>query len=145
MWLGLNKLVIQLNVADEYSIFRENEDRQQFFILSNDDIEELVKAGALMSKILNVPLRNELNYSYSESGGFDISKIHVNFAEPGIKKKAKRVSGVAKTCRPMIQEGKDDEEIFIHMLPKYIEAGRTEKEARELLIPYLQDMRQGKC
>jgi len=145
VFLGLKRLVVRLNIADEYSIFRENEEGQQFFLISNDDIEELVKAGALMSKVLSVPLRNELNYSYSESSGFDISQIHVDLADPGAKKKAKRVNGVAKTCRPMIQEGKSNEEIFVVMLPKYLEAGRDEKEARELLMSYLNDMRQGKC
>jgi len=59
-------------------------------------------------------------------------------------KSNKRVSGVAKKVKPLIAEGKTDEEIFQFMLPDYVAAGRTEKEARELLLSYLEYIRAGK-
>ena len=61
-----------------------------------------------------------------------------------IRPKPGRVSGVAKKVKPMIADGKTDEEIFDFMLGFYIAAGRTTKEAKELLMPYLKDIRAGK-
>jgi len=61
-----------------------------------------------------------------------------------IRPKCGRVSGVAKKVKPMIADGKTDEEIFDFMLGFYIAAGRTTQEARELLMPYLKDIRAGK-
>ena len=61
-----------------------------------------------------------------------------------IRPKCGRVSGVTKKVKPMIADGKTDEEIFEDMLGLYIAAGRTKQEARELLMPYLKDIRAGK-
>lgn len=89
----------------------------------------------------NPELMNALNTILPENSDFKRDPYLEGIMN---RDKPRRVSGVAKKVKPLIAEGKTDEEIFQIMLPDYQNVGRNEKQARELLLPYLKDIRAGK-
>ncbi len=109
--------------------------------------EKKEQEGGLKIKSVPVPaqpeLMNALNTLLPENKNQD-PWIQPMLDHQDQKSKPRRVSGVAKKVKPLIAEGKTDEEIFQIMLPDYQNVGRSEKQARELLLPYLKDIRAGK-
>lgn len=168
MKLGLKKIVGKMSVGDEYGIYRENDEGHQYLMFSTSTYREAIQYGPKIAKLLGVKFMDflpvpehpeaEEDGEVGEPGCLELdaaltslasskTKAYENYDpsnQQSIRPKCGRVSGVAKKVKPMIADGKTDEEIFDFMLGFYIAAGRTTKEARELLIPYLKDIRAGK-
>lgn len=162
MILGIKKIVGKMTRADEYGIYRQTEEGYQYLLFPCSTYKDAIKYGKLTAQILSVDFQNMLpspedpdkeeEEDQKKRGSSNLKGLNktINIMVGGIankpvKAKPRRVSGVAKTVKPLIVEGKTDEQIFQIMLPKYLEANRTEKEARELLLPYLKDIRAGKA
>lgn len=64
--------------------------------------------------------------------------------ETSVKPKTKKVMGVSKQVSELVKNGKKDDEIIEVLLPLYVDAGRQEAEARDLISWYISDARKGK-
>jgi len=151
MKYGIKKIIARMTMGDEFGLYRINEDKKQYLMVSFSTYKEVQRYGLGMGKLLNVAFDNwlaEPDHEEDEDAEPDKKKVtfkkHMATVDPKARPKARRVSGVAKTVGPLVSEGKTDEEIFVVMWPKYEAANRTEPEARELLFSYLKDMRSGK-
>lgn len=69
--------------------------------------------------------------SDSQTQGW-INVIHSN--------KPKKVSGVAKKVAALAAQGKSKDEAIAALLPEYLAAGRTEKEAKQLMSWYVKEV-----
>jgi hypothetical protein len=161
MKYGIKRLVAKITEGDEYGLYRQNDEKRFYLMVSFSTWKEVDRYGKAFAKVLdrkfdnwipepeheedeNVePVRN--NKSKHLAGSHQGQVKTTQSSNPNTRPKTRRVSGVAATVRPMIAEGKTNEEIFEVMWPKYEEAGRTKAEARELLFSYVKDIRAGKA
>jgi hypothetical protein len=157
MLLGIKRVVTKMTMGDEFGIYRENEDKHTYLIFATTTYKEAMRYGQGVAKTLSVPFDSWLDNpdceedetaapdkpAYLDGMGSKEAKATrvAQKVNPNARPKPKRVQGVAKVVIPMVAEGKTDEDIFQALLPKYLEAGRTETEARELIFAYVKDFR----
>lgn len=171
MVVGIKKIIGKMTMGDEYGLYRRTEEGSQYLLFVVTTYRDLVKHGRFLAKYFGVMFENyvpepeqpepedgeeiKINPSPELMNALDalLPEDKLTEIDPWVqpmldhqnqKNKPRRVSGVARKVKPLIVEGKTDEEIFQFMLPDYAAVGRTEKEARELLLPYLKDIRAGK-
>jgi hypothetical protein len=156
MKLGFKRIVGKMTQGDEYGLYRENDERKCYLMVSFSTWKEMDRYGRKMATLFDRKFSNladKPHHEEDENAEPENKAVTLNPSkapnviktlDPDTRLKPRRVTGVAKAVKPMIAEGKTDEEIFTAMLPKYLDAGRTEAEARELLLSYVKDIRAGK-
>lgn len=128
MLIGTTVILTKRTLADEYGVYRRNETGQDYLLLSFSDKDEALKIGFDIAGLLNIPFNSRLH---------DNNTSEYNTQT---QKKVKQVRGIPQLCSKLSKEGKDTEEIISEIVPLYVEAGRTEKWARETVKWYLKNM-----
>lgn len=145
MLLGVKAILGKLTASDEYGIYRINDDGQPFLMFSCSTYKEANKYGRLVAQVLNKPFEDRLPAPDGVSP--QVSEPEVSLSKTYLKEpsaKPKRVSGVGKRIKSMLVDGAADKDIVASLLPLYLEAGRSEKEAVSYILSYIKDIKSGK-
>ncbi|MHA1592419.1 MAG: hypothetical protein ACTSUP_08110 [Candidatus Heimdallarchaeaceae archaeon] len=69
MILGVKQIVIRINKADEYSIYRRTDQKNLFLLFSFDTKEQAITVGKKLARLLNKSFINELDLKKRKTSG----------------------------------------------------------------------------
>lgn len=155
MLKGTSRLYVKQTEGDEWGIYHVNEEGYFYLAFAFDNMDEAIEKGQVIAKLLGV----KFGFDKSKGLKFTQRKIevislgkedpHIAEGEDVVKEekpwfegminhqenkndkvKLKKVSGVGKLCRELICQGKSGAEIIGVLTQKYLDVGRSEKDAR---------------
>jgi len=140
---GAVAIYVAKTEGDEYGIYRKTESNYGFLLLSFSDAIEALKIGSQLADLLGLPFNSrlsEMDENEAKQSSVAISKqVQYNVVE-GKPKVRKQVRGISLLCKQLYEQGKSTEEIIEELLPRYLEAGRTEKDGRYNIKWYLKQV-----
>lgn len=162
MILGVTAIITKVSIADEFGIYRRNDEGVQFLLFSCSRPGEArnyakVLAGMLkvswfdnidpkiQDQVVTAPAQETTKQPPSTDSSPETYLNLVMERQPPTnlleKPRHKKVMGVGPIYKEMLDAHKTDEEIIASVMPKYLATGRTEKEAKELILAYVSDLR----
>jgi len=146
MLQGVDVIEARMTGADEYGVYRqyrvEADNVQVFLLIACTAKSEALTFGSGIASVLGVPFRNTIPSSVPETrevvkDGLG-STAKVGSVSTGPKNK---VMGIGAQIRSFLAQGLIDSDIVEKLIPMYTAAGKTETIARNLLKPYVAEIR----
>jgi len=128
---GAVKILLRMTKGDEYGVYRVNEDKYRYLILSFDTRKEAVRFGEMTASFLHVKITNHLPADVLGKGLSTVSE------KEAPKLKIKKVRGMLELGKKLLYENKTDEEILAAIAQNYLAVGRDQKYADECAEWYL--------
>jgi len=111
-------LRIKKNLVGEWSIYKvTRSNKQEFLLFSFTEQREAVEKGRALARLFNLGVQVDGDIPSEEK-------------KPQDSRRRRRVKGVTRLCRELVQKKVSFEEIEDILVEKYLDAGYSEKEAR---------------
>lgn len=146
MILDVDTIQAKMNCVDEYSIYRdyrvEAGNHQSFFLFSFTTKSEALTFGSGIAGVLGIPFQNLIPSSVPETH----VSVKDGLGAPATAKSAstspkQKVMGIGAQIRSFLAQGLIDSDIVDKLVPVYVAAGKTETVAKNLLKPYVAEIR----
>jgi hypothetical protein len=146
MLLGVDMIEARMTLSDEYGVYRQYrvqaDNIQSFLLISCTIKSEALTFGSGIAGVLGVPFRNAIPIATPETrtpvkDGLGAAAT-AGSASTGPKQK---IMGIGAQIRSFLAQGLMDSDIVEKLVPMYVSAGKTETVARNLLKPYVAEIR----
>lgn len=145
MLLGADVILSRMTKADEYGIYRqyriEAENVQLFLLFACTTKTEALTIAAGVAGVLGIPFRNEISSSVPDTKTPLRDGLGAGLTQTVSGAPKQKVSGVGAQIRMCLAQGLIDSDIVEKLIPMYTTAGKTETVARNLLKPYVAELR----
>lgn len=142
MLQGVDVIEARMTRADEYGVYRqyrvEADNVQSFLLIACTAKSEALTFGSGIASVLGVPFRNTIPSSVPETREVVKDGLGSTAVSTGPKSK---VMGIGAQIRSFLAQGLIDSDIVEKLIPMYTAAGKTETVARNLLKPYVAEIR----